>query len=161
MINEFSLKENLKDKINKLSTDIIKNNSIAIHIRGGDMEDDKNYTFVDNKYYIEAIKFFQKKYGKITLNVMTDDINLAKKQISEINKNNIQEVFFFNELNLNDLEEFYLFKLHKNFIVSRSTFSWWSSYLCEDESKLITLPYEWYINEKTSNGRIAKNMVIL
>ena len=92
---------------------------------------------------------------------MTDDIKLAKKQISQINIDKDVEIYFLNNLKLNDLEEFYLFQKHKNFISSRSTFSWWSSYLCNNEEKIITLPSEWYRGEKTLDGRVAKNMLII
>lgn len=158
--DELLLKDDLINKINNLSTDIISPNSIAVHIRGGDMADE-NYTYVENSYYEKAINFFKKKFGKITLNIMTDDIKLAKKQISQINIDRDVEIYFLNNLKLNDLEEFYLFQKHKNFISSRSTFSWWSSYLCNNEEKIITLPSEWYRGEKTLNSRIAKNMLII
>ena len=113
-------KENLDSKISILSKKIITTNSIAVHIRGGDMEDDSNYTFVEDDYYFKAINFFEKKYGKISLNIMTDDIDLARKQISKIIRNKEIDIFFFKDLKLTDVEEFLLFKSHKNFIISRS-----------------------------------------
>lgn len=158
---ELNLDNLVTKKVKELSENIINPNSVAVHIRGGDMDHDNNFRLVDNEYYLNAIKFFIKKFGKISLNVMTDDIDLAKKQISKIVKHGIEEVFFIKDLKLNDLEEFYLFGQHKNFISSRSTFSWWSSYLSENENKTITLPSEWYIGEKTPNSRIAKNMLII
>jgi|TARA_B100000787_G_C16150021_1_gene276113 hypothetical protein len=159
--NELSLKEKLINPIEELSKNFIKPNSVAVHIRGGDMEYDNNYTYVDNDYYVKSLSFFKKKFGKISLNIMTDDIKLAKKQLSRIIKDTNQEINFFYDLNLNDLEEFYLFKQHKNFISSRSTFSWWSSYLCNNEDKVITLPSEWFIGEETLKSRIAKNMLVI
>ncbi len=158
--HELSLKNNLKKNVDKLSKEIITDKSIAIHIRGGDMEHDKNYTYVENNYYQNAINFFKNKFGRIKLNIMTDDIKLAKKQISQINTNET-DILFFKDLNLSDLEEFHLFRLHKYFISSRSTFSWWSSYLSCYNDKIISLPSEWYKGEKTLGTRIAKNMFII
>ena len=160
LMKELKLKNVISDKVKQISKNVVDPNSVAMHIRGGDMELDNNFRYVDDKYYIDAIKFFKNKLGKVQLNVMTDDIGLAKKQISKIIKD-YSNIFFINELQLSDLEEFYLFGQHKNLICSRSTFSWWSSYLCEDKNKLITIPSEWYKSEKTPNSRIAENMLII
>jgi hypothetical protein len=160
LMKELKLKNVISDKVKQISKNVVNPNSVAVHIRGGDIEFDNNFKHVDDKYYINAIKFFKNKLGKVQLNVMTDDIGLAKKQISKIIKD-YSNIFFINELQLSDLEEFYLFGQHKNLIASRSTFSWWSSYLCEDKNKLITIPSEWYKSEKTPNSRIAENMLII
>ena len=161
LMKELRLKNKVADKIKKIGNRVIKPNSVAVHIRGGDMEFDNNFKKVGNQYYIDSLKFFRNKLGIINLNVMTDDINLAKKQLSKITQDRSVHIFYIKDLNLNDLEEFYFFGLHKNFICSRSTFSWWSSYLCKDKNKIITIPSDWYKGEKTPSSRIAQNMLVI
>ena len=61
----------------------------------------------------------------------------------------------------NSYEDLFLMSQCKHNIISMSTFSWWSSYLCNNEDKVITLPSEWFIGEETLKSRIAKNMLVI
>jgi len=49
----------------------------------------------------------------------------------------------------------------KNFIIPKSTFSWWASYLSIEKNKTILISDHWLIKEKTTEDRITKEMNLI
>ena len=44
--------------------------------------------------------------------------------------------------------EMYLMSLMNHFIIANSSFSWWGSYLCQNEDKKIIAPKQWFVNKE-------------
>ena len=119
----------------------IKKNNIAIHIRGGDMVVEKNYSHPDSEYYFKIIKFLKKKNELLNFHVFTDDSKYAKNFLEKIKLKNYSIIS--SKYNFSDVEEFYIMQHYKNFIINRSSFSWWSGYLSNKNKTTIFAPKIW------------------
>lgn len=133
------LKRNVKNFINKLNS-----NDVAIHIRGGDISQEKKYFHPDYNYYNNIIKFLKKKNKKLNFHVFTDDTKYAKKFLEKINLKKF--IIISSKYNFSSIEEFFIMQHYKNFIINRSTFSWWAGYLSKDSKTKIYAPKIWQTN---------------
>lgn len=91
----------------------LSNDLLGIHLRGTDrIGEQPNFDY-------EAILKSTSTYSVSTIVCFTDDILYAKEQLKNLDKS----VVYLTDLNLSDIEEFYLISKIKNFVVSNSTFS--------------------------------------
>ena len=119
----------------------IKKNNVAIHIRGGDIKIEKKYSHPDSEYYFKIIKFLKKKNKLLNFHVFTDDSKYAKNFLEKIELKNYSIIS--SKYNFSDVEEFYIMQHYKNFIMNRSSFSWWSGYLSNKNKTTIFAPKIW------------------
>lgn len=155
--NQINIRE---EKINKFIKNNINENTVAIHIRGGDMEDDALMEYVPFNFYVKSIEYLKKKNKNLSFHIFTDDIKYAKKEKEKIFTNN-EKVDYIYDLGLTDLEEFNLMRNYRLYILARSTFSWWASYLSNINRKKVILPPIWFVNQKTPIDRVAENMITM
>ena len=73
----------------------------------------------------------------------------------------VEILLFIKDFEFTDLEEFNLLKYYSNYILARSTFSWWAAYLSYNKSKKVILPSIWFKKQKTPIDRIAENMITM
>ena len=136
----------------------IKNNSIAIHI--SDTRPWPNlYDELKNSYYLKAIKYFGKIYNNLDIHVFCINKNYAKKIMDEVAFSH--NVTYVDKYNFSTMEEFYILRNYSNYILGRSTFGWWGSYLSFKKKTKITIPKYWFKNELTPNGRIVNQMKVI
>jgi hypothetical protein len=74
--------------------------------------------------------------------IFSDDIEWCKKNFNS-------DDFYFVEGN-KDIEDLFLMTLCKNHIISNSSFSWWGSWLCENDKKIIIAPNRWFSEESST-----------
>lgn len=136
-----------KKKINK--------KCVAIHIRGGDYlnEVEKRRKVFNENYYKKSIEIFKKKIKKPVFYIFTDDMKYANKIIKKINFS--KNFIFINKYKFKDVEEFYLMKQFKNFIISNSTFSLSAAFFSNKKGKIIISPKLWLTKYK--NNLLKKN----
>ena len=154
------IKDELRPKIIKKNVitfiKSIKKNYVAIHIRGGDMIIEKNYSHPDPEYYFKIINFLKKKNKLLKFHIFTDDPKYAKKFLEKIKLDNytlISRVY-----NFSDVEEFYIMQHYKSFVINRSTFSWWSGYLANKNKTTIFAPKIWQHNFYLPKSLRSNNM---
>ena len=155
--NELKIKKQSLTLKNYLNN--IKNNHVAIHIRGGDMKIEKNYKHPDILYYKKILNKLFKKNMRFEFHIFTDDIVFAKKILKKLNL--IKYKIISSKKIFKDLDEFYLMQNYKFLVISRSTFSWWSSFLLNDKKRIIFAPRIWYQNNTMPKGLKLKNMVLI
>ena len=119
--------------------DMIKNcNAIAVHIRLGDYQKKKNQylNVCTDTYYLNGINYIKGKVDNPVFFVFTNDIKAVRKK----------EYIPRDAIMVNGTkayEDLMLMKLCKHFVISASTFSWWGSYLSDNDSKITIAPKVW------------------
>jgi hypothetical protein len=154
---EFTLTNSNLKNFNFKKKPNITNNSVAIHLRGIDIED-KTKSKPSISFYVKSLKFFNEKLDDPYFVIFTDDIEYAYKVINKLEKN--INFIMMNKYNLNAVEEFHFLSLFSNYILSKSTFSWWASFLSKNK-KTILISNKWFRNGKITKDRLIKEMVII
>jgi len=161
LIEEFTLKNNVSEKNAILLNKIKSSNSVAIHIRRGDLLSRPDAVAIQpsssKQYYYNAINKIKEKIEKSEIFVFSDDINWVKNNY----KFDIPTTYIDN--NGPDYEHFKLMCKCKHQIIANSTFSWWAAWLNNYQEKIIISPKWWYRDpiHNESIIRIPENWIIL
>ena len=131
--------DNNKRKIEELN----RCNAVCVHIRRGDyVSNEKNEALVvcDENYYRKGMQYIAERTEKPVFYIFSDNL----KEIEWIKENyhfdfDVQYI----ELNNPDYEELRLMYQCKHFVIANSTFSWWGSYLADNQDKIIVAPKVW------------------
>ncbi len=121
--------------------------SVSVHIRRGDYLSPMNREcygdICTEKYYLNAIRYFEKMDNSSTFFFFSDDIEWAKNTFSPEVKN-----AFFIDWNSgeNSYYDMYLMSQCKNNIIANSSFSWWGAWLNESKGKVVVSPSKWANN---------------
>ena len=138
--NDLTFNLNLPNKLNNLIYSIQTTNSVAIHVRWFDTSekvDSENNLNI--KYYNCAIKRINHMIINPHYFVFSDNINSTKKFIKF--NDSIVTYASIETYNLHSVYDMYLMSLCKNFIISNSTFSWWSAWLCKEINPVCLIPH--------------------
>jgi len=133
---------------NKYLNDILNSNSVSIAVRRDRFSEryiDQNDTVklkktedFDNityEYIFNAVKYFENKYSDCKFFLFSDDFKDLDK-IFDPNK-----FCFINEnISNKSLEDFYLMRKCKNFIVGPTSYHWWAAWLSEGKNSICTYP---------------------
>ncbi len=122
---------------------------ISIHVRRGDyLKHPNNHPVLPVEYYVAGAERIismldEKQKAKIKFVVCSDDLKWCKKEFSDVPI--FKDRIIFAEGN-DQPQDMFLMTLCSSHIVSNSTFSWWSSFLCENKNKIIIAPTKdkWY-----------------
>jgi len=126
LIKEITPLEEISMVANIYLDAIIKNNSIAVHVRRKEI----NHTVSDN-FYVENIEKLQNQIRDPKFYIFSDDINWCKENFK------IYSNLTFIENTANEIEDFWLMKNCSHFIIPNSTFSWWAAWLGDYQSKVV------------------------
>lgn len=138
---EYGIKYLIKDQIN-----------ISLHFRRGDYKNNPAHLVLDDKYYIQAIKYIIDKLGTSSkvINIVyfcekedIDSVNTSIKNISsQFNETMIN--FTKCDTEIEDWEQLILMSLFDHNVIANSTFSWWAAYFNSNPNKIITYPSSWF-----------------
>ena len=119
--------------------------SYFIHVRRGDYLKHQHLYGIDyNKYYSLAISHIMQKDPAAHFFILSDDIEYCKTYYVF---QNIRRSY----IELPPLESIYFMSIcYKGGICCNSSFSWWGSYLNENNNKIVTFPSKW-INKDWKN----------
>lgn len=142
---ELAVESKLPDKWMKLCKKIRSENSVMINVRRGDYLQKLDYHGVVSKeYLINAIQHCKIHLDSPTFYVFSDDMHWCRNELKNIkNLTFVDETFY-------DPKYQYYFNLMcncKHFILSNSTFCWWSGWLSKSKSKLIIAPKKWFTTD--------------
>ena len=135
-------------------TKFFKSEFICLHLRRGDYISNKKssryHGNLTNKYYINSVNFIRSKFKNLPVLIFTDDPKWAENNLQPyINNSHLISSEFQNaEI------DFLLMTKAKYFIISNSTFSWWTAFLSTKKNKFIIIPRKWF-----SKGEINSNLI--
>ncbi len=139
----------MKENVTNHITD---ENSVSIHIRGGDYVRGKKSSFhgtCSPEYYIQAIAEIRQKVSDPHFFIFTDDIEWARSLIT------FPEPFtLVSDPSNPPHEELILMLVCKHNIIANSTFSWWAAWLNPNPNKVVIAPKKWFADEKMSSSDI-------
>jgi hypothetical protein len=130
----------LKSKINKIDN-FIDNNTVGVHVRGGDYKIYPKHNIINQQYYINSTNLF--KNSKFY--AVTDDNNYANQLLPE----NVKIIDGGSEIG-----DFLFLTRCKNLIISNSTLSLFASYF--NKKDIIVAPSRWF-NDNTDTKGLYRN----
>ena len=154
IIEELKNKDSINPQFDKYYNKLDFKNSVCIHIRRGDYTEDCNvnkFLVCNSIYYNHAIETIKKQIKAPKFYVFSDDINWVKENI-EFGQNTIYENYDYSSF-----ENFKVMYSCENFILSNSSYSWWSHYLAN--SNIVLAPSVW--NRETNNKDVYLDNWIL
>lgn len=147
--------KHLRNKLEKKIEYIEPIDSIGIHIRGQDYQNEKNKKYHGNskaEYYEKSIDHLIKANEKIyDINVYTDDLEYAKALLKGIDFN-LETKFHHSSDPWSDLNRL---KSHRYLILTNSSFSWWAGFLAHKEHNAnLMFPKMWTTSIETNNTEL-------
>jgi hypothetical protein len=143
--DEFKLNKKKIDQIKNTYENIFNKKNISLHFRlGGDRITNHMQHYHKNvsiAYYHNALNMLG-EYNSDEYNILvfSDNIPLAKNILSELNYD-----FIFIDNSNDNILDFIFMSLCDINIVGNSTFSWWSSYMNQNNNnKVIVTENEWF-----------------
>ena len=138
----FEFSDSLKEKISNLYHRAFQKRTILISIRRGDFVDHKDYFQLPINYYLNSLAEFFPDWDSCNLIILSDDIKYCKYHFSFL------ENAFFGD-GLNEVEQLCLGTMCNDFIISNSTFSWWTAWLGEKRDSKIIRPLKNFDGQKS------------
>jgi hypothetical protein len=130
--------------------------TVAIHLRFGDMSFNQVHHVIQRpEYYIDALKVLLNKIDKndykfIIFGEKNDDEIINDYMNIFSNIFNIKFFKFYDiHRNVQDWQEMFYMSSCEHFIISNSTFSWFSAYLSNNPEKTVIYPSRWFGNNYT------------
>lgn len=136
-------KEKLSERSKEFAKQIVKSNSVSIHVRRDDyLSPQYIYGFggictID--YYNNAIEYMDSCEKNIQYYIFSDDLNWVRDNLNV--RNGIIVDFNRGEDSWQDM---YLMSCCKHNIIANSSFSWWGAYLNRNTNKIVIAPKKWW-----------------
>jgi hypothetical protein len=138
---ELRAKEELKESLSGYVNHIKNSESVCLSIRMGDYINNPVLGVCTEKYYQNAIDKMYQLHPNATMFVFSDDIEGVKKKFKFL-----REVEFEPEGN-NEWEKLTYMSMCRHFILSNSSFSWWTQYLSSYQNKTVIAPKRWFATD--------------
>ncbi len=155
LLKEFTLKENISNEAKKHLHSIQNTQSVSLHIRRGDYVlnpyTNSIHGTCDLNYYKLAVANIRLNIKNPSFYIFSDDIEWCKQNFEFLEN----KVFISDTKSpFDDLE---LMKSCKHNIIANSSFSWWSAWLNENESKIVISPKVWFVDDSLQDK--SKNII--
>lgn len=148
LLKEFTTKYEPINKNNELYSKIRDTQSICLSVRRGDFETNPKlkalHSVCHKEYFEQAIEAIKKRVNHPTFFLFSDDVEWVKENI----KTGCET---YCEDGTDPIwEKLRMMSMCKHFIISNSTFSWWSQWLSTNENKIVVSPERWFNNDYKS-----------
>lgn len=140
--------------LDRFKAEASKAEPLIVHMRIGDYEKNSNFGVLTGEYYREAIDFLAKRipnFAKVPIWLFSDSPEKAVIKFPAEYKNQMRLIPNSIETAAETLE---IMRLGKYFVISNSTFSWWSAYLSPFNDKIVIAPDPWFNNIEVSSELI-------
>ena len=145
---DFTLK-NISIPVQNLAEEISSENALCIHVRRGDYVGNALHDVIDKDYYKKGIEYIRSRISLDKIYVFSDDINWCKDNLSFKFPTMFVEDGY---MGLKGEGHMFLMSQCKNFIIANSSFSWWSAWLSDYESKIVVCPKQWFGDASKNTG---------
>lgn len=141
LLSDFEFPDTATKEEAELLDRINKSQSVSIHIRRGDyLENEAKYgNICTESYYHAAIKHMEKKLDDPSFFVFSDDLSWCRDFLKPYK--NIYYVDLGKEIS--EIHDMKLMAACKHNIIANSSFSWWASWLNQNEDKIVIAPDRW------------------
>ena len=142
----------LSDKNNSIKQEMLKSNSVTIHIRRGDYLSPAFCTWYwhldETDYYQKAIEYVKRRFHTCSFFIFSDDIEWCKVNLP------IENAYYIDwNKGKDSIYDMYLMSFAKVNTIANSTFSFWGAYL-NKRSELTIYPLRWYKRTSFKNPDI-------
>jgi hypothetical protein len=150
--------------INDSQSELIRNsNSVAVHVRRGDMAVNPNFNNLGQDYYEKAIDEVSRFCINPHFFVFSDEPEKVKDLFSNV-KSPVTFITAQSESlgyygTKGDYIDFELMRLCKHFIIANSTFSWWPAYLAQTKGEIVVAPAVWYKNNLLQSNFLKSGLL--
>jgi len=110
---------------------------LAIHVRRGDYRNDSVMVMQPGSFYKNALDLYRKRWDDSIYLVFSDDIAEAQQIFRD-------DRVYYVDWTKRMIDDFYLMASCDDFIISNSTFSYWSAFLSTSEDKVVYYPKNWF-----------------
>lgn len=131
----FEFSDALINRLKILYEGTFNKRTILLSIRRGDFVNHPDYFQLPINYYLNSLAQFFPDWESCNLIVLSDDIKYCKFHFSFL-----KNAFF--GTGLNEIEQLCLGSLCDDFIISNSTFSWWTAWLGEKNGSKVIRPFK-------------------
>ena len=139
LLDMYTFKTPLSEGASIIAKDIENQEvSVGIHYRLGDYV--KIGIVLDPSFYIDAMESMSKKYKNPVFYCFSEDTEWVKKQFVNLPYDIRYPSYESDNLGI---EDFRLFSLCKNQIISNSSYSWWGAYLNKNPNKYVIAPTDY------------------
>lgn len=145
---QFRPRDNNSIEVMKLTNQIKKENSVAVHIRRGDYLYLKNRLFtkllaLGREYYEACLKHVNVTFDNPKIYFFTDDPEWVSQEYGDM----ANAVIVSGNFKFSDLEEMVLMSSCKHHVIANSTFSWWGAWLNLNEESHVWAPSRGFGNK--------------
>lgn len=147
---EFAIKTDPSEENKKMMNEISSCNSVCVHIRRGDflIPEFSSYNVCNQDYYKKGMDYIAQRITNPVFYIFSNN----SEDLKWIRENyNFDYTVKYVDLNNCDYEELRLMSKCKHYVTSNSTFSWWASFLSDNNEKIVIAPDPW--QKKKSDKR--------
>lgn len=145
---------NIDAQNQELSKQIKSEESVSLHIRRGDYE---NEDYLGENYYFDAILKIKETVNNPMFYIFSDDSIAADKIVSKMDIN--YQIIRHNK-GKDSYKDMYLMSKCRHNIIANSSFSWWGAWLNINANKIEIAPKMW-LNTSPSLHPQLKNWIII
>lgn len=119
---------------------ILRNESVCVHIRRGDYTKFPHLQVCNYGYYLQAMEWIRSRILHPVFYLFSDDMEWVREHYQFPG-----DVVYIEERNVSSVE-LHLMSCCRHFVLSNSSFSWWAQALCRNDNKLVTVPSPWVMD---------------
>jgi hypothetical protein len=146
---DFTIKEELVQRVKEKGKELASKPSVAVHIRRGDFLKPRPAAYhgvLDTDYYSKAIELLAEKVPDLSVHYFSDDIKWVQQNLPAYNAE------FVSSFTRSAIEDFYLMTRCRHNIIANSSFSWWPAWLNDNPGKIVIAPKKWFAVSHINTG---------
>lgn len=150
---ELSINYQLNDKTSKLLEDINSKNAVCLFVRRAELVSNPLHNsyhgYCELQYYLDSITYLQSKLESPYIYIFSDDPQWCVDNFKMDNMMFVPHDYAGDKY----VNYFYVMTKCKHFIIPNSTYGWWAAWLCDNSSKIVIAPRQWFNKNQNINTK--------